>query len=297
MKILIVGLVKNEQLDRIREEAEKRGHSVDGHTSHDLVIHAGKDHFDPTLKGKPFDYDLIYMWTLSQRRWEWHLVAGFLNREKGTVIVNRNTIDPTYNYLTIPALQFLKQYEEKLPFPESAVVFSPNSVDSIIDKFKFPVIVKASTGKKGKAIWKAENVGEVKKVIQENQELSPSFIIREFIPNDGDIRVFTVGYKAIGAMKRTPKQGDFRSNISQGGKGEKFNLDERDEIKKLAEKISRVTRIEIAGVDIILHKETGEPYILEVNEGPQFIGLEEYTDTNAALEIVKYFEKLYNSRQ
>ncbi|BCX15035.1 MAG: hypothetical protein KatS3mg088_718 [Patescibacteria group bacterium] len=60
-------------------------------------------------------------------------------------------------------------------------------------------------------------------------------------------------------MKRMPtREGEFRSNISQGGKGESFDLEKYPEIKDLAEKAAKVTRTEIAGVDIIINKSTGK---------------------------------------
>jgi len=296
MRILVVGLVKNEQLRRVQDEGAKRGHKVDGCYASDLVVYSTSGIFEPSLKGKSFkEYDLIYLWTVGKRRWEWYAAMDFVNKKFGTIIVNTVVIDPKENYSPTPLISFLKQYENKLPYPKSALIFSGKSVDSVIDNFEFPVIVKASTTHQGKGVFLANNKDEIRKIVKENEELSPSFIIREFIPNDGDIRIFTVGYKAIGAMKRTPvKEGEFRSNISLGGRGEKFDLEKYPEVRSIAEKVSEITGTEIAGVDIMLDKNTGKPYILEVNPGPQFTGLEKYTGVNAALEIVKYFEKLYN---
>ncbi len=295
MNILIVGLVKNPQLKRIQEEGGKRGHVVEGCYVSELVIDTSPKLFEPSLRGKSFDkYDLVYFWALGKRRWEWYLAAEYLNKTKGIIVVNKNTIDRSFNYSTTPTLSYLKQFEEKLPFPRSTVVFSYKSVDSVIENFKFPVILKTSTGHQGKGVFLAKSKEELVKLLKDNKDKSPSFIIREFIPNDGDIRVFCVGYKSIGAMKRSSvKKGEFRSNISLGGRGSKYDLEKYPEVKRLAEKAAEITRTEIAGVDIMLHKKTGDAYILEVNPGPQFTGLEKYTGTNAALEIVKYFESLY----
>lgn len=297
MKILIVGLVNNPQFLRIKEEGEKHGHAVTGCYVSELTVFSDISTFEPTLRGRSFEgYDLIYFWALGKRRWEWYTAADFINKTYGTIIVNKVVIDPTENYSPTPLISFWKQYENKLPFPASALLFSNMSVESVIGKFKFPVIVKGSTTHKGKGVFLANTKEEIENIIKENKEMSPSFIIREFIPNDGDIRVFTVGYRAIGAMKRIPPEGDFRSNISLGGRGENFDLSLRPDVTELAEKVSEITKTEIAGVDIILHKETGKPYILEVNPGPQFTGFEKYTKVNAAEEIVKYFEELYNSK-
>lgn len=295
MKILVVGLKKNEQLKRLREEGKKRGHEVRGCYTSELTIRAGRNNFDPTLRGEPLtQFDLIYMWALGKRRWEWYTAAYWASK-RGVKIVYEKTISPDYLYYLTPAIDFLRQHEHNLPFPKSAVIFDAKSVKSIIDSFEFPLIMKISGGRKGKGVFLLEDQKDLEDKIRQLKEAGPSFVVREFIPNEGDIRVFTVGYKAIGAMKRMPTvEGEFRSNISQGGRGEPFDLDSRPEIRKIAEKLSEITRTEIAGVDIMIHKETGQPYILEINPGPQFMGLEKYTDVNAAAEIIKYFEEIGN---
>jgi len=292
MKILIVGLVKNIQLTRLKEEGEKRGHTVDGCYSAELVIKAGNKAFKPTLRGKEIsDYHLIYL-MVSKRRWEWYTAALYLKEKYGTVIVNRKVLDPSYNLFLTPAIDYLKQTQEEIPYPESAVVYTHRSLVGATENIGFPLILKTSEGRQGKGVYKIESNQELVKKVRELENQSRFFVIREFIPNEGDIRVFTVGHKAIGAMERIPPKGDFRSNISVGGKGEKFDLEKYQEIAKLAEKSSEVTKTEIAGVDIIVHKDTKKPYVLEVNPAPQFAGLEKYTKTNAALEIIKYFESL-----
>lgn len=294
MRILVVGLVNNPQLLRVVEEGKKRGHEVFGCYVSDLIINASSDNFSVTLKSNVLNLesiDLIYLWSLGKRRWDWYVAAEFLNRKHKTVIVNNKVIDPKYNYYLASSSDYLKQSESNLPYPKSAIIFSVKSVDQVIADFNFPVILKISEGRQGKGVFKIDNIDDLKSKTKELLIESPSVIIREFIPNDGDIRVFTVGYKAIGAMKRTPtKEGEFRSNISQGGIGENYDLSQSPEVKAIAEKLSDLTRTEIAGVDIMINKETGKPYILEINPGPQFTGFEKYTGINAAEEIIKYFE-------
>lgn len=297
MKILIVGLVKNIQFKRLQDEGRKRGHSVEGCFVSELIIYCSNEEFSLSLRGRPLDYDLIALWSLGQRRWEWYVAASYLFETKNTIIVNSKVIDPAYKLYLSPAMNYYKQFREGISFPKSAVIFSKKSIQRAIDKFDFPLIVKLSQGRQGRGVYMAENVEDLKKIAKDLEEKKEAFIIREFIPNDGDIRVFTVGYHAIGAMRRIPAKGEFRSNISLGGRGEKFDLGKYPEIKKIAERASKITGTEIAGVDIMINKETGKPYILEVNPGPQFMGLEKYTGVNAALEIVKYFEKVYDNRR
>jgi RimK family alpha-L-glutamate ligase len=303
MNILIVGLVNNPQLLRVIEEGKKRGHEVFGCYVSDLIIEASTDNFSVSLKSSPSaikrppvsDFDLIYLWSVGKRRWDWYVASEYLNKNHGTIIVNSKVIDNNYNYYLASSSDYLKQTENKLPFPETAVIFSVRSVDNVIGKFRFPLIVKISEGRQGKGVFKVNDLEELKVKVKELLVENPSVVLRKFIPNDGDIRIFTVGFKAIGAMRRVPtKEGEFRSNISQGGRGENYNLEDNPEIKQLAEKLSEITRTEIAGVDIMINKETGKPYILEINPGPQFTGFEKYTGINAAGAIIEYFEKLNN---
>ncbi len=296
MKILIAGLKKKPQFLRIKEEGEKRGHVVEGCLASDLVILGDGKKFRPLLNDgrKLEEYDLIYM-LVGKRLWEWFTASLYLNKKYGIIIVNKKAIDPTYNYYQSPAIDYLRQSEEGLNYPKSAIVFSPSGLPQIEDEFEFPVIVKASLGHRGEDVYKIEKSNDLEKIVTELTEDIRSCVIREFIPNDGDLRVFCIGYKAIGAMKRTPKKGDFRSNVSQGGSAKRFDLEKYPEIKKFAEKAAKLMRTEIAGVDIMLHKKTGKPYLLEVNPGPQIEGIES-TGLNVAGEIVKYFEKLYNAK-
>jgi RimK family alpha-L-glutamate ligase len=298
MRILVVGLVKNPQLARVKEEGKKRGHEVDGCYVSDLVIEASIDQFKPSLQGKILeDYNVIYLWALGKKSWEWYVACSYLHENYQTVVVNYKTIDPSYKLFSTAVSTYYKLHKEGILFPKSTLIFSPKSVDEAIKSYKMPVIVKASRGRQGKSVFKTSSVAEIKKITKEMGEEKKAAIIREFIPNDGDVRVFTVGFKAIGAMKRIPTDpGEFRSNISVGGRGENYELDKSPEVRKIAERMSEITATEIAGVDIMLHKVTGKPYVLEVNPGPQFTGFEKYTGVNAAEEIVKYFEKLYKGR-
>ncbi len=292
MKILIVGLVKNPQLLRLQKEGEKLGHAVDGCYASDLIISASPEKFEPVIKGKNLvDYRLIYLWTTGKRRYEWSVAANYAHKKFGTIVVNQKVIDPSYQYYLTPASEYEKQTENGLNYPASAVIFNSAGFKAVKDQFTFPLIFKTSAGRQGKGVFKVNSPEELKTIIKENED-SPAFIVRQFIENDGDLRIFTIGYKCLGAMKRTPKLGDFRSNISQGGEGSAFDLTTRPDIAGMAEKISRLTRTEIAGVDIMIEKNTGKPFILEINPGPQFTGFEKYTGMNTAKAIIEYFVTL-----
>src|SRR5258708_33248948 len=105
----------------------------------------------PTLNGKSLeDYDLIYFFTTGDKRWEWYSAGYYLNKVHGKIIVNKSTISGGFNYTPTPTLHYLVQSENKLPFPKTALVFKHNNYDYLLDKFKFPVVVKHSMLHQGK---------------------------------------------------------------------------------------------------------------------------------------------------
>ncbi len=286
MKILIAGLTTNYQYKRLKEEGETRGHTVDGCKSTDLIIRVKNGVFAPQILNLDLSsYDLIYSF-VTKRRWEWYNAFSFINKKCETKIVNNLTAFPT------PVTEYLAQAEAGLPSPKTAVIYSGKVIPQIIEDFDFPIIVKNGMVHKGKEVYKVNNEAELSEKVSAIRESGNPVVIREFIPNDGDLRIFTVNYMAIAAMKRISTKGEFRSNISLGGKGKNINLDSEPKIQKLAEDASRAVKVPIAGVDIIINKDTGTPYILEINSCPQFEGLEKYTGKNIALEIIKYFEEV-----
>jgi ribosomal protein S6--L-glutamate ligase len=99
-----------------------------------------------------------------------------------------------------------------------------------------------------------------------------------------DYRLFVLGDKVVAAMKRTAKSGDFRSNISIGGAGQKVVI--KEEEKKLAVRATQALGLKMCGVDI-LHSKSG-PLVMELNANPGFVGLSKVSGVNIADEIIKY---------
>ena len=300
MNILIAGVTdtKLEQAKRLREEAEKRGHYIEFTLPSRLQILIGPKNKRFKLQGlkKPISkFDIIYAWTISPRRKkDWFLFLDYLHFKYGISVIYDKYVDLLYRKYLTPTYDYVIQKKAKIRFPKSVVFYNKAGALWAIKKIKLPAILKINAigmMSKGRGVRLVKTKKDLLDIVLEYKKLANRFILRQFIPNDGDIRVFIVGYKAIGAMYRHPKQGDFRSNISQGGYGEVFDLKQNIKVKKIAEKVAKLLRAEIAGVDVMLHKITGKPYILEVNHGPQFTGLEHYTKINAAKKIIEYFEK------
>jgi ribosomal protein S6--L-glutamate ligase len=111
-------------------------------------------------------------------------------------------------------------------------------------------------------------------------------IIQEFIPpteeRPFDLRLVTVGQVVVAAMKRIASEGEFRSNIAQGGTGHEIQPTIKE--LKAAESTSKVINSDVLGIDIML--DNSEPLVIEVNVSPGF-----YIETVSGVNLPRLIAK------
>ena len=159
-------------------------------------------------------------------------------------------------------------------------------LNKVIDEIGFPMIVKEAYGSFGEQVYLANNKESLNKIVDSIGY--KDFLLQEFIASSKgrDIRVNVVGDKAIVSMLRKNKN-DFRSNISSGGSGTKF--DSKPEYLDLAVKASEALGLDFAGVDVLFGEDG--PIICEVNSNPQFASTLKATGINLADYIADYILK------
>ena len=160
--------------------------------------------------------------------------------------------------------------------PEKKV--SKETLDNIENTLGYPLIAKESYGSLGKGVYKIDDREKLER-IAEKLKTKPHLYQKYVATSYGrDMRVVVVGGKTVAAMIRR-SNGDFRSNIELGGKGEKLEADER--LKALSEKVARLLSLDYCGIDW-LFGENGEPVLCEVNSNAFFGGIEHVTGINVA---------------
>ena len=178
--------------------------------------------------------------------------------------------------------------ESNLPVPKTLLVRHPINVDFVEKNIGFPIIVKTLSGSFGAGVFLAENKRQFQDLIKLAEITSKSYniIVQEFIKNSWgrDIRVFVLNNKVVGCMMRQATDGDFRANITRGGEGIPYQITE--EIEWLGGESSRLLGLDIAGVDLLFDEDGYK--ICEVNSNPGFEGMDKYTNTNIAEQIVNY---------
>lgn len=161
-----------------------------------------------------------------------------------------------------------------------------NFLDEAIKELGFPMVVKEAYGSFGKQVYLVGNRTELETLIKELNH--KEFLMQEYIDSSYgiDIRVNVVEDEEIVSMIRK-NPNDFRSNISNGGKGEKVILTK--EQKDLALKAIKALGCDFGGVDLLYGKQ-GEPIVCEVNSNPNFESTLLCTGVDLSQHIAKYIK-------
>jgi len=134
----------------------------------------------------------------------------------------------------------------------------------------------------------AETKKAAESVISAFRGLRANFLVQHFVKEAAgeDVRCLVIGGKVVAAMKRTGAEGDFRSNLHQGGQASvtRISREERD----VAVRAARAFGLNMAGVDL-LRSDDG-PKVLEVNSSPGFEGIEQATGKDVVGRIYDEIE-------
>jgi len=176
-----------------------------------------------------------------------------------------------------------------LGMPTTAFAKSSQDTKEILDLVGgAPVVVKLLESTQGKGVVLADNRNAASAIVDAFRGLNAHFLVQEFVKeaNGSDLRCFVVDGKVVGAMMRTAAEGDFRSNVHQGGSVKKVRLTKEE--RRASIKAAKILKLNVAGVDI-LRSSTG-PKILEVNSSPGLEGIERATGKDIAGEIINCIE-------
>ena len=180
--------------------------------------------------------------------------------------------------------------QSNLDIPKTMLLRHPIDIDFVQKNIGFPVIVKKISGSYGRGVFLCEDKKQLKQLITmaELSKKSYDIIIQEFIKDTWgkDLRVLVVNNKVVGCMMRRATDDDFRANISRGGEGIPYEVNEQ--IEWLSSESSKALGLDIAGVDLLF--QNGGYKICEVNSNPGFEGMEQFTKKNIAGEIVSFIK-------
>ena len=171
---------------------------------------------------------------------------------------------------------YLRLQQDYIKQPFTVLVNDLDKLEDIHKRIggKFPVVLKTILGTGGVGVLKIKDEAQLLSSAQIINKLGSErgLILQEYIEIDFDVRVMMVAGEIMGAMKRPLADGDFRSNVHQGSKPEKFQLTELE--KEVCLKVDRSIGGKWIGVDLIVSedREKVPPYVLEINSQPGHVG-------------------------
>jgi len=186
------------------------------------------------------------------------------------------------------SLQILSKHEVDMP----KTVFASNkssAKDVIALSGGAPLVLKILEGTQGVGVVLVDSEKAAKSVLDAFYGMDVNLLVQEFIEEAGgaDIRALIVGGEVVGAMKRQGAEGDFRSNLHQGGSATSHKLTRKEKSTALA--AAKAMGLGVCGVDMI--PSSRGPLVMEVNSSPGLEGIEKSTKLDIAGKIMDYIEK------
>ncbi|MFW5887172.1 MAG: ATP-grasp domain-containing protein [Bacteriovoracia bacterium] len=296
MKIAILSKGPNlYSTKRLVEAGQKRGHEVEiiDHSRCSLVMEKAKPCI--LLNGEKItDVDIIIP------------RIGASLTQYGAAVIQHFDIQGVSSILSsialirsrdkLRSLQYLSKSGIGIPKTVFARHPKAENVKRLIDEIgKPPVILKLLESTHGNGVMKADSVSSAKSALEAFSGIKKDIIIQEFIEeaNGKDLRVIVVDGKVVAAMERSGAEGEFRSNIHQGGTSKVVELNKKTEMAAIES--AKLLGLTVAGVDL-LESERG-PLVIEVNSSPGLQGIEKATKIDVAEKIIEAAEKKFENKQ
>jgi len=178
--------------------------------------------------------------------------------------------------------------QSNLPVAKTMLAKFPVDVDRVEQHLGYPVVVKTISGSQGTGVFLCEDrrsLDDLMELVRATKS-NVNIILQEFIESSRgrDLRVITVGGRAVACIQRVAQDGSFKANVSRGGRAEPFDI--TPEIEWLSTEVSRLLGLDIAGIDLLFD---GDHYrICEANSSPGFQGIEDCLPVSIPHEVFSF---------
>ena len=212
--------------------------------------------------------------------------AFLLDRLKGTTLVAN---DPR-EVVNAPEKMFVLDYAQFMP-----PTLVARKLDDLreFQKKHGSVVVKPLHGNGGKAIFRIAEDGTNLSALSEvfDQTWPEPHMVQPFLPevSEGDKRIVLVDGEFAGAINRFPGEGEFRSNLAQGGHAEAATLTTREEeiCAAMGPELKRRGLV-FVGIDVI-----GGKWLTEINvtSPTGIVAIDRFNGTDTAGRIWDAIER------
>ncbi|MCA9382023.1 hypothetical protein KC660_01290, partial [Candidatus Dojkabacteria bacterium] len=141
-------------------------------------------------------------------------------------------------------------------------------IERIEEVCSYPLIVKDINGSGGKH---SAHITNREELLKEYNSLPKhkKYMFQSYIVNDYDWGVMVANGRIVSAEKSYKLDGEFRNNAAQGAEEVFVKAGEIPEnIKEIASRASEALKLTWSRSDILIQKDTGKAFLLEVNRFP-----------------------------
>lgn len=278
-------------VDRFTKEAQSLGLELVPIKYRQLQLHQVGESWDILYKGESLkNFDLFYFRAVGSEL-EWSKLLALFAKDNQIPVSDQYLLDEGA-LRRFKSVGGVMMANADVRYPRTVYVESIKDLQKELQtSWTYPVVVKLSQGgRHGMSTFWLRSETDLAEMIEKSKDKEGKqkrgYLIQEYLPNDGDYRLFVVGYKTLGGFKRAPKEEKVVMNKSVGKSQVLENVPA--DVATLAEKAAKALGVEVAGIDLVRHATTGEPYIIEVNEAPQYRVFEKRTHKNAVKAVLEY---------
>jgi RimK family alpha-L-glutamate ligase len=178
------------------------------------------------------------------------------------------TDDKSYTHLALAKLGIPMPKTIIAPMTFKGVGYNNTDfLEQVADELGYPFVIKEVYGSFGQQVYLAQDRREAEGILAAQN--GTQLLFQKFIEGSRgrDIRVNVVGGEPVAAMLRYNDDGDFRANISNGGKMKPHALTAAQ--ADMAVRATAALGLDFAGVDLLFGPD-GEPILCEVNSNAHF---------------------------
>ncbi|HZL90883.1 MAG TPA: RimK family alpha-L-glutamate ligase, partial [Pirellulaceae bacterium] len=177
-----------------------------------------------------------------------------------------------------------KLAESGLTTPRTIVCQTADEALAAFEQFGGDVVLKPIFGSEGRGITRLNDEALAQRAFKMLSQLGAVLYVQEFIEHEGlDFRLLLIGDDCL-AMRRRNKL-DWRTNVSRGATGEKF--DPPSGLIDMARRASQSVGALVAGVDILPARD-GRLHVLEVNAVPGWKALARVHERDVAAMMLAF---------
>ncbi len=171
-----------------------------------------------------------------------------------------------------------------VPTPRAAVAQSGDDAEVALGALG-EAVAKPLTGSLGDGVERLQPDAAGRARVRERVEREGAVYLQAYVPNPGrDLRVFVVGGRARAAIARHAQAGEWRTNVTRGGRAEPVMIGPA--LASAAEAAAVALRLDYAGVDLVAGAEGAT--VIEVNGNPSWQGILEATGLDMAEVIAEH---------